>query len=133
MILTFQALYLHEHPQALAQRQTWLDDLLRLLPANRVERFAYAEEIAKDTEAFQNLLQIWVSFWRDVMLQSARADTPLTNLDRQTEIETIAGKIKLSTAKEMVSRLEKMQYLLNHYSHTRLTAEVLMLDIPRLK
>jgi len=127
------ALNLHEDPKAFAQRETLLDDLLRLLSANRVERFAYAEEIAKDTDAFQNLLQVWVSFWRDVMLQSAESSTSLTNLDRQNEIKTIAKKVKLSSAKEMITRLDKMQYLLNHYANTRLTAEVLMLDLPHLK
>jgi len=126
------ALYLHENPIALAQRGEWLDDLVRLLPANRVERFAYAEKIYKDTDVFQNLLQVWISLWRDVMLQKAGADTPPMNLDRQVEIENIAKGISLFAAKNMVSRLEKTQYLLKRSANSRLTAEVLMLDLPRL-
>ncbi|MBS1249098.1 MAG: DNA polymerase III subunit tau [Chloroflexi bacterium] len=126
------ALYLHEHPKALTQRGEWLDDLLRLLPASRIERFAYAEDLHKDTETFHRLLQVWISLWRDVMLQTAGADTPFTNLDRQTEIRDIAGKVNLSTAQSVVGRLEKTGYLLKHSANSRLTSEVLLLDLPQL-
>lgn len=127
------AIYLHENPKALKQRGIWLDDLGRLLAANRVERFSYAEEIAKDTETFQNLIQVWVSFWRDVMLQVAGSDTLVINLDRKSEIEATAHKLTLSQAQEMVNRLEKTQYLLSRHVNSRLTAEVLMLDFPQME
>ena len=124
------ALYLHENPQALDQRRSWLDDLAHLLSSDRVERFSYAKEIAKDTKNFQSLLQVWLSFWRDVMLQAAGSATPVTNLDRENEIAALAQKITLSEAQEVVNRLKKTQYLLNRYVNTRLTVEVLMLDLP---
>jgi len=127
------ALYLHKNPKALEQRGIWLDDLGRLLAANRVERFFYAAEIIKDAKAFQNLIQVWVSFWRDVMLHVAGSDTSVVNLDRKSEIDAVAQKISLTVAQEMVNRLEKTQYRLSRYVNSRLTAEVLMLDLPHLE
>jgi len=47
------ALRLSETPELLEQRRAWLDDHQRLLAASRVERFAYAEAIAKDKDALR--------------------------------------------------------------------------------
>ncbi|MBU0510600.1 MAG: DNA polymerase III subunit delta' [Chloroflexi bacterium] len=126
------AINLHQNPETLKQRQTWLDDHQHLLGASRVERFAYAEELAKDKIALQGALDIWLSLWRDVMLRSAGASAPLTNPDREAEIEHLAAILDLPTAKGMVDTLERTQYLLDRYVNTRLTVEVLMLDLPRI-
>ena len=76
----------------LEQRKNQIDDLQGLLSASRVERFSYAEELAKDKSNLQSTLQSWLTFWRDVMLQVAGSSAPLTNIDRQDEISTLAKK-----------------------------------------
>ena len=137
------AINLHNHPKSLEDRQAWLDDQQRLLGASRVERFNYAEEIVpkgndaettrkKKLRDLRSLLQTWLSLWRDVMLRAAGASAPLTNPDREAEIEQLAATLNLSTAKGMVDTLERTQYLLDRYVNTRLTVEVLMLDMPRI-
>ena len=50
------ALRLSAAPEQLEQRSAWLDDHRRLLAASRVERFAYAEVIAKDKDALRREL-----------------------------------------------------------------------------
>ncbi len=126
------AINLHQNPETLKQRQTWLDDHQRLLGASRVERFVYAEELAKDKPALQRTLDIWLSLWRDVMLRAAGASAPLTNPDREVEIAQLAATLDLPAVKGMVDTLERAQYLLDRYINTRLTVEVLMLDLPRI-
>jgi len=42
------ALRLHNEPELLDKRNKWLDDLQRMISSNRVERFAYAENLIKD-------------------------------------------------------------------------------------
>jgi DNA polymerase-3 subunit delta' len=129
------ALRLHTNPEALEQRQEWLDDLYRLVSASRVERFAYIEPLAKkdEKEKLANILLTWLSFWRDVMLKTSGADARLVNQDWEPEIEAIANRLDLASAHGAVSAIERTLDQLNRNINTRLAGEVLMLDLPRLE
>jgi DNA polymerase-3 subunit delta' len=125
------ALKLHQEPERMVQRQVWLDDHIRLIKASRVERFSYAEALAKDKEAIRELLPVWLSLWRDVLLRAAGASVPLANQDREEEIENLAARFGLQAAHCMISLLERSLDLMDRNVNTRLVAEVLMLDLPR--
>ncbi len=126
------ALQLNENPQLESQRRQWLDDHDQLLRANRVERFAYVKKYRGDSESLQQMIKIWTSLWRDIMLAAAHSGAPPHNLDRKKEIDAIAARIEPKKAREIIASLERAHYLLNNYANTQLTAEVLMLDLPRL-
>ncbi|MDO8755756.1 MAG: DNA polymerase III subunit delta', partial [Anaerolineales bacterium] len=61
----------------LEKREERLDDLQTLLPAARVEKFSYADKLSKDKDVMRQAILIWLSYWRDVMLRVAGAETPL--------------------------------------------------------
>jgi DNA polymerase-3 subunit delta' len=121
-------------PERLEMRTRWLDDLTRLLRADRVARFAYAETLSKkgDEDQLRQALLIWISFWHDVLLRSAGASAPLTNLDRTPEIEELATQVDLPAAHQAVRNLERTLDLVNSNVNNRLATEVLMLRLPRL-
>jgi len=124
---------LSQDAELLNQRKNLIDDLFRLLSASRVERFSYAEDISKDKEIIQTTLQTWLTIWRDVLMKSTGASVPLTNQDYLGEIDTITGQLSMGQAAKMVKALEKTQEQLDRYTNTRLTLEVLMLDLPNVK
>ena len=124
------ALYLFQEPEQLERRAAWLDDHWRLLAASRVERFSYAEKLAKDKAVLQETLIVWLSYWRDVLLQVAGTSAPLANLDRQGEIESLATRFGMQQAYRVVSTLEHTLSLLERNVNVRLATEVLMLDLP---
>src|SRR5215217_9001385 len=90
------ALHLLEDESLLGRRDERLNDLQGLISASRVEKFAYADKLARDKESMRQAILIWLSYWRDVMLRSAQARTPLVNVDRNVEIEDLAGQLDLS-------------------------------------
>ncbi|MBI5840669.1 MAG: DNA polymerase III subunit delta' [Chloroflexi bacterium] len=116
----------------LEKREERLNDLQTLLPAARVEKFAYAEKLAKDKDSMRQTILTWLSYWRDVMLRVAQAETPLINVDRNMEIEFLAGRLDLSTARRVVSDLEDGLDKLERNVNSRLLAEVLLLDWPKI-
>jgi len=123
------ARYLHQNPEELAQRSEWLDDHQELLRADRVSRFAYADKISKDKDRFQQALQVWLTFWRDVMLAAAHTDAPLTNIDREKEITSLAERIEVSTAHHIAAAIENTITGLRKNINARLAAEVLLLEM----
>lgn len=116
----------------LEKREERLNDLQTLLPAPRVEKFSYADKLSKDKDAMRQAILIWLSYWRDVMLRVAGAETPLTNVDRNMEIEFLAGRLDLSTARRVVNDLENTLEKMDRNVNSRLLAEVLLLDWPRV-
>jgi len=120
-------------PERLEQRDAWLNDLERLLPAHLVERFNEAESLAKDKENLRNILLVWLSFWRDVTLKSAGACVSVTNLDRLEEISALGERLDLHAAGRMAGSLERAVGLLERNINPRLVMENLMLDMPRLQ
>ena len=116
----------------LEKREERLDDLQTLLPAPRVEKFSYAEKLAKDKDVMRQTILIWLSYWRDVMLRVAQAETPLINIDRNMEIEFLAGRLDLRTARRVVCDLESALEKMDRNVNSRLLTEVLLLDWPKV-
>jgi len=126
------ALRLHREPDLRQQRLDWLEQHTQLLAQGRVERFAYVDALSKDRDALRGALNVWLSFWRDVLLKTSGAEAPPTNLDRRAEIDALAGQLDLQSARKMVAALERALALLDRYANARLLSEVLMLDLPRI-
>jgi DNA polymerase-3 subunit delta' len=116
----------------LEKREECLNDLQTLLPAPRVEKFSYADKLSKDKDVMRQTILTWLSYWRDVMLRVAQAETPLINIDRNMEIEFLAGRLDLPTARRVVSDLESTLEKMDKNVNSRLLAEVLLLDWPHL-
>ena len=126
------AMRLIENDSLLEKREGRLNDLLALLPASRVEKFAYADKLSKDKDSMRQAILFWLSYWRDVMLRTAQAESPLVNVDRNVEIEDIAGRMDLSSARLVVSGLESALEKMDRNVNSRMLAEVLLLDLPRV-
>jgi DNA polymerase III subunit delta' len=126
------ALRLSSDEKALAFRSEKLDDLARLLSAKRRERFSYAEKLVKDKDGFRQTLLIWLSYWRDVLLQTSGAQTSLSNTDRAEEIEKLASRMDLRLASTITRTLEIAIGRLEKNVNPRLLAEVTLMDWPRI-
>jgi len=124
------ALRLLEDESALEFRNEKLDDFEKLLSASRVERFAYAEKIAKEKDDFRETLILWLSLWRDVMLRVAGEET-IANLDRREMIENLASKLNFAEAKILLGAAENGVGQLKRNVNARLLIENLLLDWPR--
>lgn len=123
---------LAEDASLLEKREERLNDLQTLLPAPRVEKFSYAEKLAKDKDAMRQTIMVWLSYWRDVLLRVAGAETALVNIDRNMEIEFLAGRLDISAARQVVSGLESALEKMDRNVNSRLLAEVILLDLPKV-
>lgn len=125
------ALRLHRDPNRMELRNKWLDEHSYMLSASRLERFTYAESIAKDKETLRNIFNVWLSLWRDILILISGSSPPIINLDRKEEIEKLASNLDLETSSHKVSTLERTLELLDRNVNARLATEALLLDLPK--
>lgn len=127
------AIRLFEHPELLELRQSWLEELLKLLTASRRERFAVAKEILDDKQNLQAELQVWLTFWRDVLVVLSGVSGTITNLDYSTQIQKLAGGLDIIKARAYVNAVERTMVQITRNVNPRLALEVLLIDFPRNK
>lgn len=125
---------------ALAARAQKLDDLAALVAGSRAARFAYAEKLAKEgsVERIQATLDLWLAYWRDVLLAASGAAAPETNAalrlanpDREAEIRRLAETVSPAAASQVMVALRRTGELLEQNANARLALEVCLLDWPR--
>jgi DNA polymerase III subunit delta' len=126
------ALRLFEQPTLFEQRTLWLDELVRLLASSRGERFAFARESVENTDELRSELQVWLTFWRDVLITAAGITNSLTNLDYAARIAQLAGEIGLQKAQFFVNAIESTMERIDHNVNPRLALEVLLMDYPKI-
>ena len=119
-------------PENLQSRKDDLDDLIRMLSSNRLERFAYAESLAGEKVTVRKLLTNWVSFWRDVLLSATQTDTPLTNIDYTKHIKQVSDELTDTIAYQYIAQTEQTLDLISRNVNLRLALEVLLLDLPHI-
>lgn len=124
------ALYLYQNTGKSTQRTDGINELIRLLDADRPSRFRFAEAMSRDKEAARDLLFTWLSFWRDMLLQTACVDRPVVNLDYQEQVRALAQHYGVDEAYRACLALGRTIELLDKNINSRLALEVLMLDLP---
>jgi DNA polymerase-3 subunit delta' len=117
--------------ELLARRNHHLDELRRLLDASRTARFNHAEDLARDGATLREALDVWLSWWRDLLLVTTNARIPLTNVDRADELHSLASAFTSAQAQQAVVALRDATWHLDRNANPRLLTEVLLLDLPR--
>jgi len=130
------AIHMAEDPTYLSRRRENLMAFLELFPAPRYQRFRLADKLSKPydkaRENVGDVLPLWLSFWRDVLIRASGADLPLVNLDLEPQIAGIAAEVDVSQARQLVLSHEKAIQELDHYANPRLLVETLMLQWPHV-
>lgn len=126
------ALQLLRDESALEFRAERLADLRQLLASTRVQKFNYAEKMAKDREVMRQTLLVWLSYWRDVLLRVSGAKVSIANIDQNEAITALVTRLELDRARRAVHDLESAVKRMERNVNPRLLAEVLLLDFPEV-
>jgi DNA polymerase-3 subunit delta' len=121
------------NPAMLEQREQALDLLESCLRENRAGRFAIADDLGKDKLALTPLLELWQTYWRDVLLLAEDSPVKPSNTDRAVAIEQLMVDV---TPEKALTALHATQTLIDQLKYninTRLALEVMFLDYPGLR
>ncbi len=125
------ALHAAEDEEILRQRHQDLDPLIRLLSAARVERLDFAWKASGNLVASRALLELWTTWWRDLLLLSSHGESHIVNIDRSDELKWMAGQSTVSQVWAVLKALEAAASQLEANVNPRLALEGLLLKLPR--
>jgi len=119
----------------LQQRAEMMDRLLDIINADYEERFAYAAQLVaqfnKSRGLVQEILDLWLDWWRDLLLVKVGGSDTITNIDRlPTQVEMVRG-YNLAQIRAFINSIQAAGEQLRQNANPRLVLEVLMLEIPR--
>jgi len=118
----------------LKQRAEKLDRLLEIITADYEERFTYAAQLAtqfaQNRESVQGILDLWLDWWRDLMLTKIGCRELITNVDRIDLLVEMAKGYQLVQIKDFIRSVQAVGEQLRRNANPRLVLEVLMLDMP---
>jgi DNA polymerase-3 subunit delta' len=117
----------------LDERNELLDILEQAISQPRVGRFVLAEALSKDKPTLLTALDLWQSYWRDVLLMIHSTTTPITNRDRRHSLQQIAVGVKIEDVQRAIAAIRRTTQYVDQNVNVRLAVEVLMLDLPRLR
>ena len=118
----------------LQKREEEMDRLLGIITANYEERFVYVAQLAAQFNQNRGLvyevLDLWLDYWRDLMLVKIGCSDIITNIDRSAELIDMAQGYRLAQIKAFIESIRMAGEQLGQNANPRLVLEVLMLDMP---
>lgn len=123
-----------QDPSILEARTRTLERLTSLPAASLEERFAYAAELAtlipRERVAARELLDLWASWWRDILLLRAGVAEGIWNQDKLTELKAEESAYQTAAVSTFVQALIRAKQVLDMNVSPRLVFENLMLLMP---
>jgi len=121
----------------LQQRAEKMQRLLDITNADYEESFAYAAELAAQFSqrrgAVQEILALWLDWWRDLLLVKVGCNEAITNVGLEATLIDSARGYKLAQVKAFINSIQAAGEQLRQNANPQLVLEVLMLSIPRRK
>jgi len=119
----------------LEQRSQRIDRLVSLLTASLDQRFTYAQELAsqfsQNRRAGAEIIEIWLNWWRDLMLIKGGCKEAIINVDYEVALEEQTRGLSLGEIEGFLSNLCLLQDEISKNVNPRLVFEWLMLNLPR--
>jgi DNA polymerase-3 subunit delta' len=117
--------------EVLDQRRQRLEQLAQLLAVGRVERLEYAHQVGGDAVACRDLVELWATWWRDLLVLNGQGDAHLLNVDGAGELRLWASQSSVPLAWSMLDALQETAAQLEANVNPRLAMEGLLLKLPR--
>jgi DNA polymerase-3 subunit delta' len=117
-------------PARLEQRSQRLDELQALLGQGHADRFTYAERLSREPVVLREVMGLWLTWWRDLLLVTHGSTAALTHQDRKMELQRWAEELQPQQARRAVEAIRTAIQGLDSHVNPRLTAELLMLNLP---
>jgi DNA polymerase-3 subunit delta' len=115
----------------LEQRNQKQTEMISMLTAGWDERFNYATKLASERKATEEIIKLWLAWWRDLMLIKCGCEQSIVNTDYISGFKRWAELMTLSEVKDFIEYLQNSLNQIALNANLRLVCEILMLNMPR--
>jgi len=115
----------------LQARADALGALNRMLNEGRAERLMRAGDLAKDSDALPQLVEQWLTWWRDVLLLQSGDGARIVNVDWEDALRVEASQFPIEQVQAALTATRAAVRQLEQNANARLVTEVLALSLPR--
>jgi DNA polymerase-3 subunit delta' len=120
-----------EDEDLLTERKAQLETLAKLPGVSKIQRFDIAQRLSADTDKARTVLELWLLWWRDMVLAANNCLDLTVNVDMRPLLKQQAAKVGTHEAERMVRAILGTLEALDQNVNARTALEVLMLDLPR--
>jgi len=125
------ALELAQKKGQLAERGNRLTALRNVARQGIVPRMDFAQGAAKDAAAARELLDLWLLWWRDLLLVQMGCPELVVNLDQMAALQRDAPAYQVSDVQRFIRLIQRIRSDLDKNANVRLAVEALVLETPR--
>jgi DNA polymerase-3 subunit delta' len=118
----------------LERRDQLLERLIEVIGGDNEARFDYAAQLAaqfsQNRAAVREVLDLWLDWWRDLLLVKLGASDAVTNIDHEAELTEMGRAYSLFQIRAFIDSIQSAAEQLEQNANPRLVLEVMMLGIP---
>lgn len=118
----------------LQRRDQLIEKLLEVIRGDNGLRFDYVAQLAahfsQNRASVQEVLDLWLDWWRDLLLVKLGATDTITNIDHEAELTEMGRSYSLHQIRAFIDSIHVAGEQLGQNANPRLVLEVLMLSIP---
>jgi DNA polymerase-3 subunit delta' len=118
----------------LQQRAQRVEKLLDIAGSDYEERFDFAAQLvvqfSHSRSLVQEVLDLWLDWWRDLLLVKLGCSSTITNIDHQAMLVELSRDYNLAEVRAFINSIQAAEEQLRQNANPRLVLEMLMLSIP---
>lgn len=114
------------------ERQTRLEQLWAIAASSRLERLVLAETMSSRNAQLFDTLELWQTWWRDVLLVQSGCDDFCVNVDCRDRLEGMAHEAEPAAVREFLLSVQRIEAGLRRSVMPRLALDVLLLKMPHV-
>ena len=123
-----------EDPDMLKRVSNVLDEVESVVSSPLTERFDYAASLAdrfpRDRRSVYSDLELWLSWWRDVLLVGQEKPELVSNVARIESLSQAADRLSPTSVTNAIRTVMRTTFLLERNVSPRLALEGMMLKLP---
>ena len=125
------ALRAAEDPGLVERRRQQIDQLTGLLAGDRTERIRFAaSKKMRDVTVTSRRIELWATWWRDLLLVCGRNGDHVLNVDRMDEFRNLAPQTSVAQVGLVLEAFQETATQLEANVNVQLALEGLLLKLP---
>ncbi len=125
-----------DDPTIISRIAESMDGIEATVNGGLTDRFDYAERLSgrfsADRQGVYAELDLWQSWWRDVLLIGQEKDELVVNTSRKEALASVSGRIPVESVAATLKAIRRTVFLLERNVSPRLALEGMMMNLPAM-